>query len=115
MVYMTGDEMTSSNRLRLTAREVTQALREVIFGRQQMSKVGKLTWDEVCASQFVIDIDGWRITLHNDCDTLDYCVEAVSPDGLRWGFDPGDRYGTDPVALLSTWEHQTLERMLKEL
>lgn len=112
---MTGDEMTSSNRLRLTAREVSQALREVIFGRQQMSKVGQLTWDEVDASQFVIDIDGWRITLCIDCDRLDYCEEALSPHGLRWAFDPGDRYGTDPVALLSTWEHQTLERMLKAL
>jgi len=112
---MTSDEMTSSNGLRLTARVVSQALREVIFGRQRMSKVDTQTLDEVYACHFVIDIDGWRITLHNDCETLDHCVEAVSPDGLRWGFDPGDRYGTDPVALLSTWEHQTLERMLKEL
>jgi probable phosphoglycerate mutase len=70
---MTGDEMTSSNQLRLTARDVCQVLREVIFGRQQMSKVSTLTWDEVHGSHFVIDIDGWRITLHNDCDTLDYC------------------------------------------
>jgi hypothetical protein len=107
-----GDRPTNPS---LSAREVSQALREVIFGRRHMSKVGTHTWDEVYASHFVIDIDGWRIRLYNDCDTLDYCEEAVSPGGLRWGFDPGDRYGTDPVALLSTWEHQTLERMLKAL
>ncbi|MGU9839792.1 MULTISPECIES: DUF7693 family protein [Pseudomonas] len=39
----------------------------------------------------------------------------MSPDGLRWSFDSGDRYGTDPVALLSMWEHHTMERMLKYL
>lgn len=51
--------------------------------------------------------------IYNNCDDLDYCEEAVSPTGQRWAFDPGDCYGTDPVALLSTWEHQTLEKMLK--
>ncbi|PTT03282.1 hypothetical protein DBR24_05315 [Pseudomonas sp. HMWF006] len=32
--------------------------------------------------------------------------------------DPTSRptgYGTDPVVLLSTWEHQTLEQLLKTL
>jgi hypothetical protein len=80
-----------------------------------MAEVSTQTWDEVYACHFVVDIGGWRISLYNDCDTLDYCEEAVSPEGLRWSFDPGDRYGTDPVASFSTWEHQTLERMLKSL
>lgn len=44
-----------------------------------------------------------------------YCEECFSTDGRRWSFDSGDRFGTDPIALLSTWEHRTLERMLKEL
>lgn len=112
---MTVNHSSNAGDFAPTARDVCQVLREVTFGRREMTKMGNQTWDEVCPSQFVIDIDGWRITLHNDCGTLDYCKEAVSPDGLRWGFDPGDRYGTDPVALLSTWEHQTLERMLEEL
>ncbi|WP_425272848.1 DUF7693 family protein [Pseudomonas plecoglossicida] len=34
----------------------------------------------------------------------------MSPDGKRWAFAPGSR--TDPIALLSTWEHQRLVRML---
>jgi hypothetical protein len=96
-----------------TARDVCQILREVIFARLLMT--GTQTWDEVYACHFVVDIGGWRISMYSDCDTLDYCEEAVSPEGLRWAFDPGNRYGTDPVALLSTWEHQTLERMLKAL
>jgi broad specificity phosphatase PhoE len=98
-----------------SAREVCQILREVFFGRCGMTKVGEASWDEIYAGHFHVDADGWRISIYNDCDTLDYCEECVSPDGRRWSFDSGDRFGTDPIALLSTWEHQTLEQMLKEL
>ena len=63
----------------------------------------------------MVDVEGWSMTIFNDCDELDYCEECVSPDGRRWCFDLGDRFGTDPVALLSTWEHQALERLLKAL
>ncbi|WP_434626656.1 DUF7693 family protein [Pseudomonas sp. Z5-35] len=99
----------------LFAREVSQVLREAIFGRSVMSKVGHESWDEIYAGHFLINVDGWDVSIYNDCDELDYCEECVSPDGRRWSFDSGDRFGTDPIALLSTWEHQTLERMLKEL
>ncbi|WP_434605020.1 DUF7693 family protein [Pseudomonas sp. Z4-7] len=99
----------------LSAREVSQVLREAIFGRSVMSKVGHESWDEIYAGHFQINVDGWEISIYNDCDQLDYCEQCISPDGRRWSFDSGDRFGTDPVALLSTWEHQTLERMLKEL
>lgn len=30
-------------------------------------------------------------------------------------FDSFDRFGTHTMALLSMWEHQTLEQMLKQL
>jgi hypothetical protein len=99
----------------LTARDVCQILREVTFSRRTIGRVGSQAWGEVSACKFIVDVEGWRVTLYNDCDTLDYCEEAVSPDGQRWAFDPGDRFGTDPVALLSTGELQTLERMLKAL
>ncbi|WP_421666678.1 DUF7693 family protein [Pseudomonas lactis] len=99
----------------LSAREVCQLLREVIFERRSMTKVGKTSWDEVYAGHFVVSVEGWHISIYNDCDTLDYCEECVTPDGRRWSFEAGDRFGTDPVALLSTWEHQTLERLLKAL
>ncbi|WP_425262182.1 DUF7693 family protein [Pseudomonas poae] len=99
----------------LSAREVCQLLREVTFGRLTMTKVGQASWDEVHAGHFVVSVEGWHLSIYNDCDTLDYCEECFSTDGRRWSFDSGDRFGTDPVALLSTWEHRTLERMLKEL
>ena len=99
----------------LSAREVCQVLREVIFGRCAMTKVGQASWDEIYAGHFLVDVDGWRLSIYNDCDRLNYCEECFSTDGRRWSFDSGDRFGTDPIALLSTWEHRTLERMLKEL
>ena len=99
----------------LSAREVSQVLREAIFGRTVMSKVGHESWDEIYAGHFQINVDGWKVSIYKDCDEIDYCANSVSPDGRRWSFDAGDRYGTDPVALLSVWEHQTLERLLKEI
>ncbi|MFS0828057.1 DUF7693 family protein [Pseudomonas phoenicis] len=107
------DDSDDSSSNELTAREVSHVLREVVLGRRHMTKVGAQTWDEVYACHFEVDAEGWRISIYNDCDELDYCEHAVSPDGQRWDFDPGAR--TDPIALLSTWEHQSLERMLKAL
>lgn len=99
----------------LSAREVSQVLREAIFGRSVMSKAGHESWDEIYSGHFQINVDGWGISIYNDCDQLDYCEQCVSTDGRHWSFNSGQRFGTDPVALLSTWEHQTLERMLKGL
>jgi 2,3-bisphosphoglycerate-dependent phosphoglycerate mutase len=99
----------------LSARELSHVLREAIFGRSVMSKVGHESWDEIYAGHFHISVDGWDITIYNDCDQLDYCEQGVSPEGRRWSFDSGNRFGTDPVALLSTWEHQTLKQLLKTL
>lgn len=99
----------------LTAREVCQVLREVVFGRRPMANVHTQSWGDVYAGHFIVEIEGWRVSVYNDCDELDYCETCISPDGRTWSFDPGDRYGTDPIALLSTWEHQRLESLLKEL
>lgn len=99
----------------LSAREVSHVLREVIFGRIVMSKVGHESWDEIYAGHFQINVDSWEISIYNDCDQLDYCEKCISPDGRHWSLDSGDRFGTDPIALLSAWEHQMLENLLKAL
>lgn len=88
-------------------------LREVVFGRQTMTKVGTQSWEQVYACHFEIDLEGSWITIYSDCDELDYGARCVIPDGQCWDFDSGGR--TDPVDLLSTWEHLGLERMLKPL
>lgn len=107
--------VSENTRAELSAREVSQVLREAIFGRSIMSKVGHESWDEIYAGHFQVSVEGWHISIYNDCDTLDHCEECISLDGRRWSFDSGDRFGTDPIALLSTWEHQTLELLLKTL
>jgi probable phosphoglycerate mutase len=112
---MASDNVSETLLGTLTVREVCQVLREVVFGRLAMAKVGSQAWDEVYACHFVVDVEGWRITLYIDCDELDYCEQCISPDGRQWLFSIGDRLGTDPVALLSTWGHQTLERLLTAL
>ncbi|WP_422394732.1 DUF7693 family protein [Pseudomonas atacamensis] len=99
----------------LSAREVCQVLREVVFGRLTITNAGQHSWNDIYAGHFVVEVQGWTLTFYNDCYELDYCEECVCPEGRRWTFESGDRSGTDPVALLSTWEHQNLERILKAL
>lgn len=96
----------------LTAREAYQILRDIALGVRTMRRVGKQSWPEIYCGLMVVEVDGWVITLYNDCDTLDYCDSCYSPEGCAYIFDSSDRFGTDPVELLSTWEHQQLERML---
>lgn len=99
----------------LTAREVCQVLREVTFGRSAMNVAPRSPLDEADTGAVIVDVDGWRITIYSESDGLAYCAACVSPQGRRWSFEPGDRRGTDPIALLSTWEHATLDRLLKSL
>jgi hypothetical protein len=97
----------------LTAREVNQVLREITLGRRAMTP----TCDQhrLHSGLMVVEVEGWRISLLLDGGELGYCADAVCPDGRQWALDSGARYGTDPVALLSTWEHTTLGSLLKNL
>jgi hypothetical protein len=99
----------------LTAREVGQVLREVVFERRKMSRVDSTILEQAHTNRAVVAVDGWLVTLHSDGEVLEYCETCVSPDGRRWALDSGNRYGTDPVALLSTWEHQSLGALLRAL
>lgn len=94
----------------LGAREVCQLLREVTFERRVMVKV-----DANDAGRVIVDIDGWIVTLQMEGGALEHCAQCICPDGRHWVLDAGDRYGTDPVALLSTWELQSLGRWVAGL
>jgi hypothetical protein len=72
---MAADECTGSCLGSLSSRVVCQVLRKVVFERWAMTKVGTQTWDEVYACHFVVDVEGWRITLYSDRDELDYCED----------------------------------------
>lgn len=99
----------------LSVREAYQILKDVAVGFRVMAKCGLQSWDEVYACHFEVEVDGWRFSIYNDCDTLDHCQWCASPDGRRWDYESAQRSGIDPVALMSAWEHATFERLLKSL
>lgn len=92
----------------LTAREVYQQLRDAAQGIRSFKRI-----DDACESGHVqVDIDGWRLTLDVDAGHLRHCLHGQCPDGREYAFDSGQRFGTDPVSLLSTWELAQIERRL---
>jgi probable phosphoglycerate mutase len=49
-----------------------------------MTKVGDESWDGIYACHFHVCVDGWEVSIYNDCNELDYCEERVNSDGRRW-------------------------------
>ncbi|KQZ78901.1 MULTISPECIES: hypothetical protein [unclassified Pseudomonas] len=90
----------------LTAREVYQQLRDAALGLRSLQRL-----DEQSEPGMVqVDIDGWRLRLDIDAGRLRHCLGCQSADGRI--FDGGQRFGTDPVSLLSTWELAQIEQLL---
>nr|WP_253912113.1 hypothetical protein [Pseudomonas sp. CVAP\ len=90
-------------------------MKDVALGTRVMKKACNQSWSEIYHGLMPVEIDGWRLTLFNDCNTLDYCEECRSPDGRIGSLETRQRDGTDPVELLSGWERVQLERLLNEL
>lgn len=99
----------------LTACEVCQVLTDVALGKRIMIRNSIQSWNEIYHGLMPVEIDGWRLTLFNDCDTLDYCEYCRSPDGRVGTLELWQREGADPVELLSAWEREQLERLLAGL
>ena len=99
----------------LTAQDVYQVLRDITLERRTMKRACAQSWDEIFAGLFHIEVEGWHLTIFNDCGELDYCDECISPDGRRWSFESVVRDGVDPVFLLDTQEQALLERLLQQL
>jgi hypothetical protein len=90
----------------LTAREVYQQLRDAALGLRSLQRL-----DEQPETGLVqVDVDGWRLSLDIDAVHLRHCLGCQSADGRI--FDGGQRFGTDPVSLLSTWELAQIEQLL---
>ena len=96
----------------LTARDVYQVLKDVALGTRIMRRTSSQSLSEIYNGLMPVEIDGWRLTLFNDGGTLDYCEVCRSPDGRVGTAEDWQRYGTDPVELLSGWEREQLERLL---
>lgn len=92
----------------LTAREIYQQLRDAAQGIRPLQRLDEQTGP----GQVQIEIEGWRLTLDFDGNHLRHCLRCQCPDGRTGEFDSWQRYGTDPVSLLSTWELAQVERLL---
>ncbi|WP_458374839.1 DUF7693 family protein [Pseudomonas laurylsulfatiphila] len=99
----------------IPAHEVCQVLTEVALGKRIMMRSSIQSWGEIYHGLMPVEIDGWLLTLFNDCDTLDYCEYCRSPDGRIGTLELWQRDGADPVELLSAWEREQLERLLAGL
>jgi hypothetical protein len=99
----------------LPALEVCQVLTNVALGKRIMMRSSIQSWGEIYHGLMSVEIDGWLLTLFNDCDTLDYCEYGRSPDGRVGTLELWERNGPDPVELLSAWEREQLERLLAAL
>jgi hypothetical protein len=99
----------------LPALEVCQVLTDVALGERIIMRSTVQSWSEIYHGLMPVEIDGWRLTLFNDCDTLDYCEYCRSPDGRVGTLELWQRDGADPVELLSAWEREQLERLLAGL
>lgn len=96
----------------LTTREVYQVLKEVALGVRTLRRLSAQSWNEIHTGPMSVEVDSWTLTLFNDGDTLDYCEDATCPAGRAGTLEDWQRYGTNPVDLLSAWEFQQLEHML---
>ncbi|KIU53502.1 MULTISPECIES: hypothetical protein [Pseudomonas] len=90
----------------LTAREVCQQLRDAALGLASLQCLQA----QPASGVMQVQIDGWQLSLDVEHGHLHHCQRCQSPDGRV--YEPGLRYGTDPVYLLSTWELARIERLL---
>lgn len=96
----------------LTARETCQVLRDIALGIRVMRRVGSHSHVEIDSGLTTVEADGWLITFYTERHALDHCDRCLSPEGRAYIFDARQRYGTDPLELLSTWERGQLETLL---
>ncbi|MBC3273358.1 hypothetical protein HU765_25800 [Pseudomonas sp. SWRI81] len=93
----------------LSAREVCQRLREAALGVLAL---------EICqvipeSGLIAVDIEGWHLVLDFAEGRLHHCEYARNCAGDEASLHTWQRYGTDPVSLLSTWELAQIERLLQ--
>lgn len=91
----------------LNARDVYQLLKDIALQTRTLQRVSRRQ------EQINVEVDGWHLTLVSEDNTLSHCHACQSPDGNLGTAASWQRYGTDPVKLLSIWEHQQLQRLLK--
>lgn len=90
----------------VSTREAYQLLKDVALEVRQLKPVS--AGDE----QIVVDIDGWQFTLSTRGTALDCCLRCIAPDNTQGSLDTWQRYGTNPLDLMSLWERTQLQRLV---
>ncbi|WP_426807937.1 hypothetical protein ABOC32_16190 [Pseudomonas sp. WOUb67] len=91
----------------LNTRAIYQSLRNAALGVHHLEVSARRDGGLVD-----VDIQGWQLTLALDTEGLAQCISCQSPDGQQAGIEDWQRYGTNPVDLLSLWERTQLEKLL---
>jgi len=94
----------------LTTREVCQLLRDIALGTRVISLANTAS-----SGMVNIAVDGWTLGLCTSNGALRHCEFCHSPDGRSVSMAAWQRYGTDPVELLSTWELAQVSGLLMAL
>lgn len=105
-----------SDGLAISNEEVVVLLRRMASGKVLLQTIGP-TWNEMYAGDVVFLVEGWRVTIFNDCDSFDYVDHIVAPDGREvdfsdWWPDGGD--DNSPEHVLTSDERNQLEEQLKK-
>lgn len=96
----------------LTAREVYQVLKDTALGVRTMRRLSAHVGDEPDSGVVDVAIDGWQLRLHVLHETVQRCDSCTADDGRSAWQEDWQRFGTNPVDLLSQWEHEQLYRQL---
>ena len=92
-------------------------LTDAVLGKHLLKRSSIQSWNEINHGLMPVEIDGWRLSLFNDCDTLDFYEHCRSPDGRVGTLELWQRDRADPVEPLSAREREReqLERLLAVL
>jgi hypothetical protein len=72
-------------------------LTDVVLGKRLITRSSTQSWCEIYHGLVPIEIDGWHLTLFNDCDSLDYWEYCRSPDGRVGTLELWQRDGADHI------------------
>jgi hypothetical protein len=93
--------------------EVADLLRRLARGEVSASSKADEHWDTQV--NFYVMVEGWRLSIFNDADSMDGVYFAEAPDGRHTDIDEWFKeYGKEPQDLLSDEEVNTLEELFRQ-
>jgi hypothetical protein len=88
--------MSQTDSTILLAEEYARLLQRIVTGEVVVYHTG-ITWDAAYCGNVEFEAEGWRFTIFNDCDELDYTDSVTAPDGRTVDFDGLYDHGADPI------------------